>query len=315
MRRPLLVLVLLALLAPVLAGCSQQYTAASEQVEGRRLRVTTTTNFITDTVRRIGGDRVEVSGLMGPGVDPHLYKASARDVKTMRDADVVLYGGLELEGRMADVFERLAERQTTVAITRGIPRGELLDPPAGAAPGERYDPHVWFDVALWRRVARTVADTLKAKDPGDAAAYERNLRAYDAELAATDAYVRRRLATIPAGRRVLVTSHDAFAYLGRRYGLQVAAIQGISTAAEATTNDVGRIARLLATRRVPAAFVESSVPPQTIEAVLAATRRLGHEARIGGELHTDAAGDAGTPEGTYVGMVRANADAIAEGLR
>jgi len=302
-------------LVTVLAGCTQQAAVIGERVGDRRVRVATTTNFITDTVRRIGGDRVEVTGLMGPGVDPHLYKASARDVRTMREADVIFYGGLALEGKMSDVFGRLAERQTTVALTRDIPRGRLLEPPAGAPASEDYDPHVWFDVALWRIAAGTVADALQAKDPGHAATYERNLRAYEAELDATDAHVRRQIASIPAERRVLVTSHDAFAYLGRRYGLEVAAIQGISTAAEATTGDIDRIAGLLARRRVPAAFVESSVPRQTIDAVLAATRRKGHEARIGGELFTDAAGDEGTPEGTYTGMVRANADLIAAGLR
>ena len=305
----------LALLLLVLAGCSEQSSSASGPVGDRKVRVATTTNFITDTVRRIGGDRVEVTGLMGPGVDPHLYKASARDVRTLREADVIVYGGLALEGKMADLLDELAERQTTVAMTKDIPRGELLEPPAGAPAVEDYDPHVWFDIAKWKIAARTAARTLEEKDPSHADVYRRNLRAYEAELDETDAYVRRRIESIPESRRLLVTSHDAFAYLGRRYGIDVAAIQGISTAAEATTADIRRVAGLLAKRKVPAAFVESSVPRQTIDAVLAATERMGHKARIGGELYTDAAGDEGTPEGTYTGMVRANADMIAEGLR
>ena len=315
MRYTLPKLLLAALAAAALAGCSEQSSSASAPVGDRKVRVTTTTNFITDTMRRIGGDRVVVTGLMGPGVDPHLYKASARDVRTLREADVIVYSGLQLEGKMAELLERLDDTQTTVAITRDIPRAELLDPPATAPAAEEYDPHVWFDVAKWKIAARTAAATLKEKDPDHASTYDRNLRAYEAELEETDAYVRRRLESIPRSRRLLVTSHDAFEYLGERYDIDVAAIQGISTAAEATTADVQRVARLLAKRKVPAAFVESSVPRQTIEAVLAATRRLGHDARIGGELYTDAAGNEGTPEGTYVWMVRANADRIAEGLR
>ncbi|MCW3011772.1 MAG: periplasmic solute binding protein [Solirubrobacterales bacterium] len=313
----LLVLTALLLLAAVTAsGCAAggAYTAAADTVSGRAVRVATTTNFITDTVERIGGDRVAVEGLMGPGVDPHLYKASARDVKTLRDADVVLYGGLELEGKMGDVFEELGERQTTVAVTGGIPRSALLLPPPGAAPGEQFDPHVWFDVSLWEHAAREVAETLGAKDPAGAATYRANLAAYVRELRAADREIRARIARIPEQRRVLVTSHDAFAYFGRRYGMEVAAIQGISTAAEATTADVQRVARLIADRDVRTIFLESSVPRQTIDAVLAAARRRGSTAVVGTELFTDAAGDRGTPEGTYLGMVRANARAIEVGL-
>jgi len=180
-------LVPLALLLAVLAGCSEQSSSASERVGDRKVRVVTTTNFITDTARRIGGDRVEVTGLMGPGVDPHLYKASARDVGTLREADVILYGGLALEGKMADLLEQLAERQTTVAMTKDIPREDLLEPPAGAPAVEEYDPHVWFDIAKWRIAARTVAETLKAMYPDHASTYDRNLRAYEADLDATDA--------------------------------------------------------------------------------------------------------------------------------
>jgi manganese/zinc/iron transport system substrate-binding protein len=216
---------------------------------------------------------------------------------------------------MADLLDKLAERQTTVAITQDLPREKLLEPPAGAPATEQYDPHVWFDVTNWMTAARTTAAALKRADPEHADVYEANLRRYLAELEKTDRYVARRMRAIPERQRVLVTSHDAFAYFGRRYGLDVAAIQGISTAAEATTADVQRVAKLLAERDVKAAFIESSVPRQTIDAVLAAASRLGSRARIGGELFTDAAGDEGTPEGTYVGMVRANADRIAEGLR
>ncbi len=304
-----------ALLLLALAGCGGESggDASADQAGGGKVQITTTTNFITDTVRQIGGDHVEVTGLMGAGVDPHLYKASAGDVKSLRDADVIFYGGLQLEGKMADLLDKLEETQTTVPVTTDLPREKLLDPPQGVA--EQYDPHIWFDVENWKTVSRTIAATLREKDPENAADYDRNLDRYLGELDKLDAYVQKRIAEIPRDRRVLVTSHDAFEYFGRAYDIDVEAIQGISTAAEATTTDVRRVAKTLQDRNVKAVFVESSVPRQTIEAVLAAADRLGHKARIGGELYADAAGNEGTPEGTYVGMVRANADKIAGALK
>ncbi len=303
---------LLIIAAAALAGCSEVPPATPEALAHRQVRVAATTNFITDLAHRIGGDRVRVTGLMGPGVDPHMYKASAGDVKTLAEADLVLYGGLELEGKMGDVFERLGEYRATLAVTRDIPRERLLAEPRYP---DRYDPHVWFDPELWGHAARTTATAFARLDPAHAREYRRNAGAYVRELRALDAYARRRLAEIPERSRVLVTSHDAFRYLGRRYGLEVVAIQGVSTATEATTADVERVAGVIAGRGVRSVFVESSVPPQTIEAVLASASRQGQDAQIGRELFSDAAGAEGTPEGTYLGMVRHNVDAIAEGLR
>jgi manganese/zinc/iron transport system substrate-binding protein len=309
-RRTVLAATALGLLA--LSGCVATPAASDEPIGDRPVRVTTTTNFITDTVARIGGDRVQVTGLMGPGVDPHLYRASAGDVQTLRGADVIFYGGLQLEGRMADLFDELAARQPTKAVTDDVPRERLLLPAPDAR--EQYDPHVWFDVGIWEEVSRTIAATLTWRDPAHAADYQAGLDAYLAELADLDAYVRQRIDAIPPRHRLLVTSHDAFEYFGRRYGLDVAGIQGISTAAEATTADVERVAELIAAREVPAVFVESSVPPQTIDALVAAAAQRGVRVHVGAELFTDAAGEPGTPEGTYVGMLRANADRIADGL-
>ncbi|HLU54529.1 MAG TPA: zinc ABC transporter substrate-binding protein [Pseudonocardia sp.] len=303
------VLVAAGLLA--LSGCVAPPPSPTEPIGHRRVRVTTTTNFLTDTVERIGGDRVEVTGLMGPGVDPHLYRASAGDVQALRGADVILYCGLHLEGRMGELFAELADRQPTRAVTDGIPRELLLAPPGATT---EHDPHVWFDVSLWARVSEEVAAALAARDPEHADGYRARLATYLDELTALDAEIEQLLAPIPPPRRVLVTSHDAFAYFGRRYRLEVAGIQGISTAAEATTADVERVAQLVVERGVPAVFIESSVPRQTIDALLAAAAQRGARIRVGGQLYTDAAGDPGTPEGTYIGMVRANARRIAEGL-
>jgi manganese/zinc/iron transport system substrate-binding protein len=309
-----LVLLVLAVLAVgAAAGCSESTSSGKEAtVEDRPVRVVTTVNFLADMASRIGGDRVEAESLMGPGVDPHLYKASAGDVGTLREADVVLYGGLELEGRMADLLEELSAERRTVAVTEDMPRGQLLRP---AEFEGKYDPHVWFDVPLWTDAARRIAAELSDVDPRHAAGYERRLRAYLAELDELDAEVRRLVRDVPERSRVLITSHDAFNYFGRRYGFDVVAIQGISTQTEATTADIERVAGVIADRGVRSVFIESSVPRQTIEAVIAAAREQGQETRLGGELFSDAAGDAGTPEGTYAGMASHNARTIGEGLR
>lgn len=312
-RRLAAVLAVLAL-AVVAAGCSEvgRTTASASELAARQVRVVTTTNLITDLARRVGGDRVALTGLMGPGVDPHLYKATAGDVRELVEADLILYGGLELEGKMEDVFSRLAEQRPTVAVTSTMPRERLRGEPG--FPG-RYDPHVWFDVDLWKHAVDATRDALVEVDPRNRDVYERNAAAYRRELEQLDREVRRDVATIPAQRRVLITSHDAFQYFGRRYGVDVVAIQGVSTATEATTADVERVASVIAERDVGAVFVESSVPPQTIQAVLASARERGQEAEVGAELFADAAGEEGTPEGTYVGMIRHNVRALVEGLR
>lgn len=301
------------LAAAAVGGCAQATIQAdASELASREVRVVATTNFISDLVRHVGGDRVHVSALMGPGVDPHLYKATAGDVRDLVDADLILYGGLELEGKMGDVFERIGEQRPTVAVTRDMPRAQLHESPLH--PG-RYDPHVWFDITLWEHAAGTVAAALGEVDPTHADDYVANARKYVRELHVLDRWARALLQTIPERRRVLVTSHDAFRYLGARYGIDVVAIQGISTATEATTADVERVAKVIADRGVKSVFVESSMPPQTIEAVLASARRRGQDATIGRSLYSDAAGEQDTPDGTYIGMVRHNIRAIVEGLR
>ncbi len=300
----------------MVAGCGAAGEEIGTDAKGdAEVRVTSTTNFITDVVGVVGGDRVGVDGLLGPGVDPHLYKASAGDVTRLREADIVFYNGLYLEAKMEDVFEEIGEDKPVVAVTEGMPREQLLSPPAGAAPEEEYDPHVWFNVALWKNAVKAVRDGLIEVDPEGAATYRRNAAAYLKELTRLDVETERKIASIPERRRVLVTSHDAFRYLGDRYDIDVAAIQGISTAGEATTEDIERVAELIAVRGVKAVFIESSVPPQTIEAVLASAAEQGQEAVIGGELFSDAAGEQGTPEGTYVGMVESNVNNLVEGLK
>ena len=303
----------LAVACLLAVGCGQQVVAAADPdlSAEETIDVVTTTGMITDVVENVGGERVHVTGLMGPGVDPHLYKASERDVIDLAEADVVFYNGLHLEAKLADVFERMEGRAATFAVTDSIPRGKLLAPPAFAG---AYDPHVWFDVSLWMRAAEHVRDVLSRLDRAHAADYRANARRYLAELAGLDRYVRRQAERVPRARRVIVTAHDAFNYFGRAYGFEVRGLQGISTASEAGTGDVRGLADFIAERRIPAIFVESSVSPRAIQAVREAVRSRGFDVEIGAQLYSDAMGDPGTPEGTYVGMVRHNVDAIVAGL-
>lgn len=280
------------------------------QEEGR-VNVVTTIGMIRDVVENVGGRHVRVVGLMGPGVDPHLYKASEGDVRRLFRADVIFYGGLHLEARMGDVLEEMGTRTPSRPVTRRIPPEMLLTPPEfkGA-----HDPHVWFDVRMWAYTVDEVAQTLARQDPANADEYFANAQRYQGELRALDEYVRARAALVPEEKRVLITAHDAFNYFGRAYGFKVRGLQGISTAAEAGTADVQALAEFIATRRIPAVFVESSIPRRTIEAVQEAVRARGFDVQIGGSLFSDAMGNPGTPEGTYQGMVRHNIDTIVGAL-
>lgn len=278
-----------------------------------RLRVVTTTSMLADLVEQIGGEHVDVTGLMGPGVDPHLYKASAGDVSRMSGAEVILYNGFHLEGKMTDVFEQMKRRgvATFAAAEESISEDALIE---SAQFSGNYDPHVWFDVSMWQDVARRTAEILAEMDSTHADDYRRRLEGYLREMEDVDAYVRRRTAEIPEAMRVIVTSHDAFGYFGRAYGFDVRGLQGISTAAEAGTSDVQQLAEFVAARRIPALFVETSVSPRGIEAVREAVRARGFEIGIGGALYGDALGDPDTPAGTYLGMMRANIDTIVASL-
>jgi manganese/zinc/iron transport system substrate-binding protein len=303
------VAVLLAAALLLVAACDP-WAAETEAAAGR-LRVVATIGMIGDAAQRIGGDRVFVQALMGPGVDPHLYKARAGDVRRLSRADLVLYNGLHLEAAMGEVLEEMGGRGHTVAVGEAVPSAERI---ATTEFGGNYDPHVWFDVALWQHAVLRIEEALRQADPAHAAEYAARGAAYRAELDALDAWVRERVSVLPRERRVLITAHDAFGYFGRAYGFDVMGLQGISTSSEAGTNDVQRLATEIEGRRIPAIFLETSIPPRNIQAVLAAVRARGHAVRLGGELFSDAMGDRGTPEGTYIGMVRHNVETIVNAL-
>lgn len=277
------------------------------------LRVVATTSMVADLVRQVAGDRAVVEGLMGPGVDPHLYKATATDVVRLQRADAIFYNGLMLEGRLGDLFTRLARTKRHVyALAESIPADALLEPEDYEG---HYDPHVWFDVSLWARCVDVVVEGLSAADPKGASSYAEKGRATKERLAALHAWALAKAAELPAERRVLVTSHDAYNYFGRAYGFEVVGLQGISTVSEAGLADMARLVDFIKARGVKAIFVESSVPPDTI-------RRLAQDAgvRVGGELFSDAMGTPGQVEngydlGTYEGMVRHNLTTIVEALK
>jgi manganese/zinc/iron transport system substrate-binding protein len=295
----------------LLSACGR--AARTDDLSTRPIRVTATVGMVADIVRNIGGERVQVAALMAPGVDPHLYKPSVGDVARLDQADIIFYGGLHLEGRMVDLFEKMNESgYHAVAVSEAIPSTLLRAADGG---GGAHDPHVWFDVSLWQIATRRASSALIELDPGSATLYRTNTERYLLELAALDDYAKQQIATIPSAARVLITAHDAFGYFGARYGLEVRGIQGASTATEASANDVSELARFMAEREIKAIFVESSVPASTVDAVRAAVRARGRDLSIGGELFADAMGADGTPEGTYIGMVRHNVDTIVNALK
>lgn len=304
---------LLALLAlPVVTGCGRISQGQELPDLGDRIiRVTATTGQVADLARQVGGERVSVDGLMGPGVDPHLFKASERNVEELIDSDAIFFNGLHLEGKLGELLERLSERRPVVAVGDAIPDALLTSPPEFEG---NPDPHVWFDPTMWAYTCRSMGEALTSIDPSHGQMYTDAVTSYTVQLDELDRYAAERFSGIPDQQRVLVTAHDAFGYLGRRYDLEVVGLQGISTSTEAGIRDVQRIADLLVERRVPSIFVETSVPRRTIEAVQVATADRDWRVTIGGELFSDALGDIGTPEGTYLGMFRHNVDSIVAGL-
>lgn len=296
------------LLAVIAVGCGG---SRDPGVQRGGLQVVATTNLVADLVATVGGDRVEVVALMGPGVDPHLYKASEGDLRRITGARVVAYHGLHLEARMAGVFGRLRGRQRAVAVTAGIPAERLLAAEQG---GGMPDPHVWFDPELWCLAAHHVAEVLADVDREGAQGYRSRARDMEAAAGTLLVELRRQVDTIPPEQRILVTAHDAFGYFGRAFGFEVHGLQGISTASEAGAADVQALASFVIERRVPALFVESSISPRTIQAVQAAVRARGVDVAIGGELYADALGAPGTPAGTWAGMLRHNVATIVAAL-
>ncbi|MFI8577380.1 metal ABC transporter solute-binding protein, Zn/Mn family [Rossellomorea aquimaris] len=292
----------------ILSGCGATTTGTKND----KIVVTTTIGQIGDAVKNIGGEHVEVQSLMGPGVDPHLYKAKQSDIGKLQEADIIFYSGLHLEGKMLEIFEKMNKEKPTYAIADSIPKDKLRK---DQADNTATDPHVWFDIDLWKIALEQVRDGLIEKDPENKEDYIRNTEKYFAELDELKAYATEEMSKVPEEQRVLVTAHDAFNYFGAKYDLQVMGLQGLSTDAEYGLADVQSLVNTLVDRNIKAVFVESSISEKSINAVIAGAQDKGHEIEKGGELFSDAMGKEGTEEGTYIGMYKHNVDTIVEGLK
>lgn len=304
----------LALLA-LLSGCQQadRKSAPESQVKAGTLKVVATTNIAADLVREIGGDAVQLHALMGPGIDPHLYKATEGDVSRLSAADLIVYNGLHLEGKMAELFadmNRLGRK--TVALADGLEKNRLLRVSTAA---DVSDPHIWMDIQLWQAAAEYLTGQLKTLAPAQHDIFAANLARYRVELQALHAYAVSRAAELEPSQRLLVTAHDAFGYFGRAYGFDVHGLLGVSTASEAGTADVGKLAHFIVAHKVPAIFVESTISDRYLRALQEAVESQGKRVAIGGQLYSDALGEPGGPAGTYIGMLRWNVDTIVNALR
>lgn len=277
------------------------------------LKVTTTTGMIADVVRNVGGEYVEVSALMGEGVDPHVFKATQGDLRKLSEAEMIFYNGLHLEAKLTEVLEAMNKDKPTVAVAEFIDESKLL---AGdIESGGQYDPHVWFDVELWMDVTEVIRDELVQAVPTHKDQIEANADEYLTKLEELHQYVQEQIASIPVERRVLVTAHDAFGYFGAAYDIEVRGLQGISTASEAGVKDVTDLVNYLVERKIKAVFVETSVSDKSIHSVIEGVEAKGHSIKEGGSLYSDAMGAEGTEEGTYIGMVKHNVDTIVAALK
>jgi len=303
----LAVFTLLGLAMPPAAEGYEQASARSYPY-----KVVCTVGMVTDIVRQVAGDKATVDGLIGEGVDPHLYKPTRNDVAALMAADIVFYSGLMLEGKMTDTLIRVGRSGKAVyAVTELLDEKFLLEP---EQMHNQFDPHVWMDAGAWGKAVEAVGKSLGEFDPPNTGSYRTNALRLMEELGRLDAYARRVIGSIPDQQRVLITAHDAFNYFGRAYGIEVLGIQGISTESEAGIQDINRLVDVIVKNNVKAVFVETSVADKNVKALIEGARSRGQGVIIGGTLFSDAMGKAGTYEGTYVGMIDHNVTVIARAL-
>lgn len=300
----------LGLMLVLLGACSEQST--NSEKKGEKLQVTTTISQIADAVENIGGDKVEVLSLMGPGTDPHLYKATQGDIAKLQKADVIFSNGLHLEGKMLDVLEKMNKEKPTFSIGDAISKDSLLDSPDR---NSVIDPHIWFDIDIWKLAVEQVKNGLIEVDKENKDYYEENAEKYFKSLDDLKNFATEEMKKIPTEQKVLVTAHDAFNYFGKAYGMEVMGLQGLSTDSEYGLGDVQKLVDTLVNRNIKAVFIESSISERSINAVIEGANKKGHNVVIGGELYSDAMGEEGTEEGTYIGMYKYNVKTIVEALR
>ncbi|MGB3180313.1 MAG: zinc ABC transporter substrate-binding protein [Cyclobacteriaceae bacterium] len=299
----------LLFIAILLSGCSGEQ---EEDTPNGKLKIVTTTGMIADVLREVAGDSAVVTEIMGPGVDPHVYKASQGDLKKLTGADIIFYNGLHLEGKMGEVLEKLGRQKAVFAVGESIDTTRLLH-----APGfqDAFDPHIWFDVSLWKEAMDGAVEYLASRDTVNASFYRENWETYQRKMDEVDEETRRMVSEIPESQRILITAHDAFHYFGEAYGIEVRGLQGISTLSEYGVRDVQDLAEFITDNKIKAVFIETSVSEKAINAVVKGARERGHIVKIGGSLYSDAMGPGDTAAGTYLGMVRTNVNTIVKSLK
>lgn len=297
---------LILILSSFLFSCTEN---SSEEVNNKK-KIVVTTNIIYDAVEFIAGEKNEIIGLMGAGIDPHLYKASQRDVVRLTNADMVVYNGLHLEGKMIDILEKMKRNITVIALGEGVDKTNIILSDEFSTP----DPHIWFDALIWKQAIEYFTEELIKWDPENKEYYEERLDKYSLSLIKLNDYAISELAKINKDQRVLITAHDAFHYFGRAYNIEVYGLQGISTMAEYGLKDVSNLVSFIIERKINSIFIESSVSEKALKSVVEGCIKKGHEVKIGGMLYSDAMGKRDGPEGSYDGMFRYNVNTISLGL-
>jgi len=291
---------------------SCQTQSSSENQEKESVKIVCTTGMLADAVHNIVGEEAQVIGLMGPGVDPHLYKATQGDLKELSNADIIIYNGLHLEGKMGEIFEKLENRKRIIVAADGIKKSELIQ---SADFQGAFDPHLWFDVALWAEVVEHLGVQISTVQGFNKDAILKNTLSYSNKLKELDLWVSEEIAKIDSSKRVMITAHDAFGYFGRAYNIEVRGLQGISTLSEYGLKDVSDLVSYITDKKIQAVFVESSVSDRSLKAVVEGCEKRGHTIDIGGTLYSDAMGQEGTAEGEYIGMVNYNVNTIVKALK
>lgn len=307
-RKSLLLFLMLVIASIVACNPTNDTTTVGKNSHEKQLKIVTTIAQIGEPLAVIGGDRVTVESLMGPAVDPHVYNATQSDLQKLNEADIIFYNGLNLEANMVEMFTKIGETKPVMAFGEQIDRERLLTDEDGA-----LDPHIWFHIDLWQEALAAAVELLKESSPEDAAYFEANKKEYFAQLETLKEEAKV-LQEIPQEKRYLITAHDAFGYFGAMHGIEVIGLQGLSTEDEIGVSDIHHVIELIEQYKVPAIFLESTINPNSIEAVKEGAKERGIDVTIGGELYSDAMGEPGTAAGTYIGMYRHNVETIYEAL-
>lgn len=295
----------------LLVSCNSNKTVK----ENQKPVIVATTSMLTDALINLVGDSAEIIGLMGPGVDPHLYQASPGDLKKMQSADVIVYNGLFLEGKLGSILENLSKKKEVINFSDGVPKELFIEVSEPEYENEIYDPHIWFSIDIWKKGTNVLANKLATLYPELKPYIAKNAQKFDLQLGALKMGIQAEINQIPEEKRILITSHDAFQYFGRMLGIQVEALQGLSTATEFGLQDRKRVVDLIIDKDINAIFIESSVSEKPIEAIIEDCKNRGKEVKNGGSLFSDAMGEQGTVAGTYLGMIHHNVSTIVNGWK